>query len=354
MTSSTSEKAGLPYDRFPTGWFQVGWRAELAEQPIRPIRYFDQDLVLLRTESGVVQVMDAHCQHQGAHLGYGGWIEGESIVCPFHGWAWGTDGRNVMVPAEGCATNRRSIRTWPTHESNGIIWIWHDEDRRAPLWDPPADVDGYADGDFYPVHPACIKRWEDVKAKPQYVIENTADVEHLKWVHRADGPMRIVNFTTTGVQIDIVTSLIFGYGKEKTWLTPDGPVETRSELTARGVGYMLDHFLFPDDTWSIQGQTPIDHDRCDIFHTVLVRREGDEGHEPAGIAALRIKEQIKQIERDFKIWANMKYLPHAALMRTEAKAVTALRRWCAQFYPDGNADELETSLQHPQPVDVNV
>ena len=35
------------------------------------LRYFDQELVIFRTESGAVKVLDAYCPHMGAHLGYG-------------------------------------------------------------------------------------------------------------------------------------------------------------------------------------------------------------------------------------------------------------------------------------------
>jgi hypothetical protein len=94
---------------------------------------------------------------------------------------------------------------------------------------------------------------------------------------------------------------------------------------------------------SIQAQTPIDEDHCDMFQSVVVfRAEGDaEGDEPRGAAKARVREQLVQIERDIPIWEHMKYLPNAALTRTEAKPVVALRRWAAGFYPQAPAADRD-------------
>jgi nitrite reductase/ring-hydroxylating ferredoxin subunit len=55
----------------PFGWFQVLYSGELGIGEAKPITYFDRDLVIFRTESGVAKVIDAYCAHMGAHLGYG-------------------------------------------------------------------------------------------------------------------------------------------------------------------------------------------------------------------------------------------------------------------------------------------
>lgn len=84
----------------PYGWFQVLYSHELAPGESKPLEYFGTDLVIFRTESGEAKVLDAYCPHMGAHLGYGirgetgrgGRVSGDSIVCPFHGWAFDGDG----------------------------------------------------------------------------------------------------------------------------------------------------------------------------------------------------------------------------------------------------------------------
>ena len=85
----------------PSGWFQVLYSNELEVGQAKPLEYFDQELVAFRTESGQAKVVDAYCPHMGAHLGYGirdqaghgSAVVGESIVCPFHGWAYDGEGK---------------------------------------------------------------------------------------------------------------------------------------------------------------------------------------------------------------------------------------------------------------------
>jgi hypothetical protein len=129
--------------------------------------------------------------------------------------------------------------------------------------------------------------------------------------------------------------IVYGYGKESTRLTPDGPVEVIVSAEIWGLGFQYTFFPLPDRAISIQAQTPVDEEHCDMFQSVLVYREpGTTGDVPEGGAAARVREQLVQIARDIPIWENMRYLPNAALTRAEAKPMVALRRWAARFYPE--------------------
>ncbi len=55
--------------RFPTGWFIVGFASELAPGQVKRAHYFGEELVIFRTESGQVNVLDAYCQHLGREHG---------------------------------------------------------------------------------------------------------------------------------------------------------------------------------------------------------------------------------------------------------------------------------------------
>jgi phenylpropionate dioxygenase-like ring-hydroxylating dioxygenase large terminal subunit len=129
---------GFPYKTYPTGWFQVGWSADFAKTEAKPLRYFGKDLVGYRGGSGSVHIMDAHCPHLGAHLGYGGTVVGEDIVCPFHGWRWDAAGQNVDIPYSAKIERARRLACWQVRESSGIVWLWHSADGQAPNWEPPA------------------------------------------------------------------------------------------------------------------------------------------------------------------------------------------------------------------------
>ena len=88
-----------PFPAIPDGWFSVAASEDVGLGEVKPLHYLDRDLVAFRGEDGAVRVFDAHCPHLGAHLGFGGRVCGEGIVCPFHGWRFDGDGRSSRCPA---------------------------------------------------------------------------------------------------------------------------------------------------------------------------------------------------------------------------------------------------------------
>ena len=60
----------VPFTWKVTGWFMVGWSPEFPIGEVRPLRYFGEDPVAYRDESGKLHVLEAHCKHLGAHLGH--------------------------------------------------------------------------------------------------------------------------------------------------------------------------------------------------------------------------------------------------------------------------------------------
>jgi len=88
----------FPFTHNPTGWYMVEHSKDLAVNQVKPLEYFGKQLVLFRTQTGVAHLLDAYCPHMGAHLGYGGKIDGDIIRCPFHAWEFAGDGICQKVP----------------------------------------------------------------------------------------------------------------------------------------------------------------------------------------------------------------------------------------------------------------
>src|SRR5258706_2188367 len=112
---------GFPYKTFATGWYQVAWSGDFAIGDVKPAKFFDQDLVLYRGESGKMVMLDAHCLHYGAHLGHGGKVEGDDIRCPFHAWKWSDQGRHIEVPYSKQRCVAKRLRTWHVVERSGLV-----------------------------------------------------------------------------------------------------------------------------------------------------------------------------------------------------------------------------------------
>jgi len=162
----------------PDGWFQVAYSDELEPGQVLPLKYFDRDLVLFRTEDGQAKVLDAFCPHLGAHLGYGGKVEGSCIRCPFHAWRFDGAGQCTEVPYAKKIPPKAKMRAWHVQESAGLILVWHHTGEAAPPWHPP-EVPEYK-------HPEWTEyerlRWQ-IRTRNQEMAENAVDSAHFHYLH---------------------------------------------------------------------------------------------------------------------------------------------------------------------------
>jgi phenylpropionate dioxygenase-like ring-hydroxylating dioxygenase large terminal subunit len=323
-----------PYDAFPTGWYQIGYTAELAPGDVRPVKYFDQDLVLFRTREGEVALLDAYCAHLGAHLGYGGKVKGECIECPFHGWLWTPDGSLAEIPYAPGETRRVQLDRYETREIDGLILVWYDSFGRAPWWEWPG-IPEFADSvKHYPVYPQGADHIGIRRIIPQSPVENTPDYYHFMWVHGAGRAGKPLLWEEDGHFLHTRVGFAFGYGKKSTWLTPNGPIEGEIETEAWGLGlsnarFVLDDFI----TSQLTATTPVDREHSQLFDTITCTREpGSDDPEPSGLAARMIEFQKGQIRNDFAIWEHQRYVEHPPFAGGEEEHYARFRRWSRQFY----------------------
>ena len=325
----------------PTGWFQVAWAAEVQVGQVHRMHYFGRELIAWRGNSGKVTVMDAYCEHLGAHLGHGGTVVEDTIQCPFHGWQWNDKGRNVCIPYEDRPNIGKKIKTYPTAEANEAIYMWHDTERREPFFDVPDvftafDDEANADpADYWPAHPGATMIGEKLELHPQYVIENGVDFAHFKYVHKVpiipvftrhdfDEPTSYVDFTIT---FD---------GEMKDF----NDVNSGVNAVNGGIGVAVTRSWGMFDHRTATAVTPVDDSTCDIRFSVWVARhevKTDDPEKAAAIAGKLAYGVIEQVEHDIVIWKHQKYADPAALARGEYAGFTALRKWAEQFYPETEA-----------------
>ncbi len=103
-----------PLSMKPTGWFQIAWSDEISAGDVHKMHYFGREMVAWRAQSGRLTVMDAYCEHLGAHLGFGGHVEGEVIECAF------TAGNGTTRDA----TSASPTRSDPTADARCVPTPW--------------------------------------------------------------------------------------------------------------------------------------------------------------------------------------------------------------------------------------
>jgi 3-ketosteroid 9alpha-monooxygenase subunit A len=319
----TNDDPGWPYSVHPSGWFQVAWSADLPAGGVIPRRYFGTDLVLFRDEGGRARVLDAHCPHLGAHLGYGGTVVGDDIVCPFHGWRWSGDGRNTCIPYSTRPNRGQRLRSWNVHEQDDVILVWHDPHGREPWWEPPTLAEIVADftrDDCYPVQ-GTSRLWHDVRVRPQMVVENIVDAAHFQYVHSMPTMPTILEHHTKGPHFIVEHS--FG-----------GDRGASVRIHTSGLGLMVGVFFSEAGLTHVelQASTPIEHDRSDLRDSVWLRRDAASPADPSARQRAALDRQLAQLGNDVRIWENMAYRQRAPLTPEESKPYLALRQWAEQFY----------------------
>ena len=322
-----------PLSMKPTGWFQVAWSDEIGVTDVHKMMYFGQEMVAWRAESGQLTVMNAYCEHLGAHLGFGGKVVGELLQCAFHGWQWSQQGRNVCIPYQDRPNRGRRIRTYPVVERNESVYIWHDVEGRQPYFDPPDIFAGFNDAssaaDYYPQQRLFRERLE---MHPQYVLENGVDFAHFKYVHNTPivpvftrhdfaEPVSFVDFTIT----------FEGDDNQKI-----EDIDSRVEAINGGLGIAVTKSWGMIDNRTISAVTPVDESTSDVRFMVYIGRTP--GKDPARAEAKAREfgqEVIRQFEQDIEIWQHQRYSDPPALATAEYEGFTAIRKWAKQFYPDG-------------------
>jgi 3-ketosteroid 9alpha-monooxygenase subunit A len=327
----------FPFHHHPRGWYQVAWSPELAPGDVRPARYFGQDLVIYRTDAGRVVVLEGHCLHMGAHLGHGGRVAGDDIVCPFHGWRWGCDGSNLDIPYSNQQPIKKRLQTWTVLEQSGLVLVWYDRSGGVPDHEPPP-VPEFEDPDYYPVFPHGAAA-DTVRFVPQLLLENAVDFPHLKYVHNWNvGEPGMEKYENRGESFAVVS-----YGAIET---SRGPARLRTEIEAWGVSLIYSHLTGLRDMGFVSSCTPIDDMYSEIRLSTAVRKpSGDAGDEPDSLAKAMIKGQVDEViggrpggDRD--IWEHMIYRARPPMVREEATGMRALREWAATFYVDPAAEEV--------------
>jgi 3-ketosteroid 9alpha-monooxygenase subunit A len=337
-----------PLSMKPTGWFQVAWSDEIGVGHVRRMTYFGREMVAWRAQSGRVTVMDAYCEHLGAHLGFGGHVEGEVIECAFHGWQWDHDGRNVCIPYESRPNRGRRMRTYPVAECNESVFIWHDVDGHAPYFEVPDVFAGFGDGaaaaDY---HPRASLYEAGLELHPQYVLENGADVAHFKFVHKT--PIVPVftrhDFTQPVSYVDFTITF---EGDENQSIDD---VRSGVEAINGGLGVAVTKSSGMVDNRTISAVTPVDEHTCDVRFTVYIGRTPGKNTARAERRAQEFgQEVIRQFSQDVYIWSHQRYSDPPALSASEFKGFNAIRDWARQFYPDGrggSAAELRAAAAAP-------
>jgi phenylpropionate dioxygenase-like ring-hydroxylating dioxygenase large terminal subunit len=155
-------------------WHVVAYAPELPERQPRAVKLLDEDVVLWRV-GGRVHAWRDLCIHRGTRLSLGS-VQGETLVCAYHGWTYNQEGRCVRFPAHPTQTPPAKAQATVYQAQIKYDWVW------VCLGQPEHDVPSFPEWDdasFRKVHCGPYH----YKASGPRAIENFLDVTHFPLAH---------------------------------------------------------------------------------------------------------------------------------------------------------------------------
>lgn len=158
-------------------WYVAAFTDEIGRTLLRRT-ILDRRIVFYRTEAGEAVALADRCAHRSYPLS-AGLLDGDTIVCGYHGFRYDAAGDCIEVPSAAKCPRSIGVKRFPLVEQGDLVWIWMGEgDATEPdLHKLPVvsflTSDDWTRSKGYFHHPG------------NYVSlhENLLDLTHLSYVH---------------------------------------------------------------------------------------------------------------------------------------------------------------------------
>lgn len=202
-------------------WYPIAFSHEVTSQP-HAATLLDERVVVYRLSDGSLAAARDICQHRGVPLSMGH-VEGDEIVCKYHGLRYDREGRCTCIPAHpgGAISPRLRLQIFPVQERYGLVWVRLVDNGPLPL----PEMKEWSDPNYLPVLPNSVL----IHAAAGRQIEGFLDVSHFAFIHtdsfgEPDNPVvpdYPITQTPTGFVADYL-STVSNYSHGYKHLNPPG------------------------------------------------------------------------------------------------------------------------------------
>ena len=175
---------------YPNGWYKICESKDLPVGKVVAVSALGREFVVFRGEDGKAGVLNAFCPHLGTHLGHGGKVVGNNLVCPYHLWEFDCDGVNKRIPyckKDMSGSVRVNAKKYHVIESKplGAVMFWFDAEGREPQWElHPGLLEVEKDLEKGKMRHIACDDWDDLLLHVFEPSQNSADDFHFLTVHQ--------------------------------------------------------------------------------------------------------------------------------------------------------------------------
>jgi len=166
-------------------WYIAGYSSEFTGKPMAR-KILNQPLVFYRTAEGQPVALWGLCVHRYMPLERGH-VEGDAIVCPYHGYKYGQDGACIEIPTGAKPSPHARLRNYPVVERASLVWIWMGDPERASPDEIPdaADIGLGEDTTGWRIDTATVL---PLKSRAALLMDNLFDLSHVAFIHAGTIP----------------------------------------------------------------------------------------------------------------------------------------------------------------------
>lgn len=159
-------------------WYMAAFSNEISREPMERT-ILNKPVAMYRKEDGVAVAMYGLCPHRYFPLAKGR-VEGDALVCGYHGFAFADTGECVSVPSQDEVPANICQPVYPLEERGPICWIWMgDLDKCDTKLIPPHDDFGLDQPDWH----YSSENYFHLEGRSQLLVDNLMDLTHLPYVH---------------------------------------------------------------------------------------------------------------------------------------------------------------------------
>ncbi|MFB6441220.1 Rieske 2Fe-2S domain-containing protein [Streptomyces sp. NPDC056411] len=162
----------------PNFWYPVAVSGSVPKNKTCAAVFAGERIVLYRGASGTVFALEDRCAHRQVPLSMGV-VEGETLRCCYHAWAYRGNGRISQIPylPKGAERPPRGVRSYPVREMYGLVFVFPGDPEKAATT-PLPELPQYASAKH-----KTMTFSRTVQCHYSFMHENLLDMNH-QFLHR--------------------------------------------------------------------------------------------------------------------------------------------------------------------------